>query len=243
MNVYIANSLYDVVFKHLMEDELNAKTVLSAVLQRDICNLKIYQKGYRNIKSGSISMFKMSFVANIKVNENKSELTNIKLYKTWVDTDNLQHRQHIALPYYMKEENSEFGKDETIPTISIYLLAHRVDDIAEPLAYTSPNHLIIQMPLISKNANSYQNKVLSIFDQSNACKEDKHILKVDYLQYDGDHDMEHMITTLLSDATNPEMRNQMNLEDEFISLLETKDTQIMQQMYLIEQTNKLLKTP
>lgn len=37
-------------------------------------------------------------------------------------------------------------------------------------------------------------------------------------------------------ASDPDMQCQMNIEDEYISLLEKKDTQILQLDYLIEQS-------
>ena len=59
-------------------------------------------------------------------------------------------------------------------------------------------------------------EVLSIFDQARTCREDKHLLKIDYTPYDGDTDMEYMIKMLLSMASDPDMQYQMNLEDEYI---------------------------
>lgn len=66
MIVYIANPLYDAVFKRIMKEERIAKTFLSAILQREVVRIKICQDGFRNIKSNSISIFKMGFVASIK---------------------------------------------------------------------------------------------------------------------------------------------------------------------------------
>ena len=71
MKVYIANPLYDAVFKRIMEEERITKTFLSAILQREVVSIKICQDGFRNIKSNSISIFKMGFVASIKNNEDR----------------------------------------------------------------------------------------------------------------------------------------------------------------------------
>lgn len=45
MIVYIANPLYDAVFKRIMEEERIAKTFLSAILQREVVSIKICQDG------------------------------------------------------------------------------------------------------------------------------------------------------------------------------------------------------
>lgn len=38
--VYVANPLYDAVFKYLMEDERIAKTILSALLQKEVLEVR-----------------------------------------------------------------------------------------------------------------------------------------------------------------------------------------------------------
>lgn len=48
--------------------------------------------------------------------------------------------------------------------------------------------------------------------------------------------MEYILKMLLSMESDPDMQYQMNLEDEFISLLEKKDTEILRLDYLIEQS-------
>lgn len=45
-----------------------------------------------------------------------------------------------------------------------------------------------------------------------------------------------VVKMLLSMASDPDMQYQMNIEDEYISLLEKKDTQILQLDHLIEQS-------
>lgn len=142
MKIYIANPLYDVVFKRIMEEERIAKTFLSAILQREVVSIKICHDGFRNIKSNSISIFKMGFVASIKNNENSNELTSIRLYKTWVDTDVLEPRQHLAWQRYIEEKNSDGMGDESLPTISVFLLAHLIGDFETPVACPAPAILL-----------------------------------------------------------------------------------------------------
>lgn len=40
MMVYVANPLYDAVFKYLMEDDRIAKTILSALLQKEVVEVE-----------------------------------------------------------------------------------------------------------------------------------------------------------------------------------------------------------
>lgn len=41
MMIYVANPLYDAVFKYMMEDERIAKTLLSALLQKTVIAVEI----------------------------------------------------------------------------------------------------------------------------------------------------------------------------------------------------------
>ena len=45
--------------------------------------------------------------------------------------------------------------------------------------------------------------------------------------FEGDNDMEYIVRRLQSAAADPDMRYQMNAEDEFFSILEEKDTLII----------------
>ena len=51
--------------------------------------------------------------------------------------------------------------------------------------------------------------------------------------------MEYIVRRLQSAAADPDMRYQMNAEDEFFKVLEEKDTQIMQLNALLEKDGQL----
>lgn len=62
MVVYVANPLYDAVFKYLMEDDCIAKTILTALLKKKVIDVKIRRNEYTNLtRRESISMFRIDF--------------------------------------------------------------------------------------------------------------------------------------------------------------------------------------
>lgn len=67
------------------------------------------------------------------------------------------------------------------------------------------------------------------------------MIKVDDKQFEGDNDMEYIVRRLQSAAADSDMRYQMNAEDEFFSILEEKDTLIMQLNELKEKDEMLRK--
>ena len=49
MVVYVANPLYDAVFKYLVEDDRIAKTILTALLKKKVVDVKIRRNEYANL--------------------------------------------------------------------------------------------------------------------------------------------------------------------------------------------------
>ena len=99
MMVYVANPLYDAVFKYLMEDERIAKTILSALLQKEVLEVKMRRNEYSNINRDAISMFRIDFAAKVKEKGGARKLILIELQKTWLETETLRFRQYLALQY------------------------------------------------------------------------------------------------------------------------------------------------
>lgn len=69
--------------------------------------------------------------------------------------------------------------------------------------------------------------VLSIFDQTRKDKMDVHVLRLDERVYSDDRDMERILHRLTMAAADAEMRHRMNVEDEYFSIIEKRDTEIL----------------
>ena len=70
-------------------------------------------------------------------------------------------------------------------------------------------------------------EVLSVFDQTNKDVNNRQVLKIDEDAYRGDAEMEHILHRLLAAASDSKLRQDMNVEDEYFSAIETRDTAIM----------------
>ena len=66
MMIQIANPIYDSVFKYLMEDERIAKTLLSALLKKEVVAVEMRRNEYTNGVRDNISMFRIDFGAHVK---------------------------------------------------------------------------------------------------------------------------------------------------------------------------------
>ena len=265
MKLYIANPIYDTVFKYLMEDERIARTILSALLKKDVVKVEQRPHEYVNASRNDISMFRIDFGATIREKNGNEHVVLIELQKTWLETETLRFRQYLGTQYSRKENIVEESADKhALPMVAVYLLGHRVGDIEAPVIYVShktydydgneivnakPNafveslthdSIIVQIPLLRGRVNNRLEKVLSVFDQSNATKANPQTIEINEELYAGDQEMEYILKRLLSAASDPDVRQDMNVEDEFFKAIEDRDTAIMlRDKKLNEQDKKL----
>ena len=253
MIISVANPIYDAVFKYLMEDNRVAKTVLSALLKREVAEVEMRKHEYTNGTRDKISMFRIDFGAKVRQDDGSLKLVLIELQKTWLETETLRFRQYLGTQYanpdnILKDSNPNgYG----IPMITVYLLGHRVGDIEEPVLYVkhkSYNYdgvevtkgipdpfveslvhdsIIVQIPLLHGRVNNRLVEVLSVFDQTNKDGHNRQVLRIDDAVYKGDADMEHILHRLLTAASDSKLRQDMNVEDEYFSAIESRDTAIM----------------
>lgn len=181
MMIQIANPIYDSVFKYLMEDERIAKTLLSALLKKEVVAVEMRRNEYTNSVRDNIS---------------------------------------IAYDY-----------DGNVVTDGI------PDPFVESLIHDS---IIVQIPLLHGQVNNRLEKVLSVFDQSQKNGSDRHVLNVNDTPFDDDDDMQYLLRRLLMAAANAQLRQEMNVEDEYFKALEDRDTALMMKdKKLAEQAEQL----
>lgn len=266
MMIQIANPIYDSVFKYLMEDERIAKTLLSALLKKEVVAVEMRRNEYTNGVRDNISMFRIDFGAHVKEPDGTIRLVLIELQKTWLETETLRFRQYLGAQYSNPEnvpsENNKNGY--AIPMVAIYLLGHRVGDINVPVLYVKHkaydydgnvvtdgipdpfveslihDSIIVQIPLLHGQVNNRLEKVLSVFDQSQKNGSDRHVLNVNDTPFDDDDDMQYLLRRLLMAAANAQLRQEMNVEDEYFKALEDRDTALMMKdKKLAEQAEQL----
>ena len=69
--------------------------------------------------------------------------------------------------------------------------------------------------------------MLSIFDQTHRDEDDNRLLKIDGSAYANDREMEHILHRLTMAAADADMRHKMNVEDEYFSAIEKRDTELL----------------
>ena len=268
MILHVANPIYDSVFKYIMSDERISKTILSALLKKEVVKVEMRPHEYVNTTRDTLSMFRIDFAATVREKDADSEafkdrVVLIELQKTWLDTETLRFRQYLGAQYSNKMNiRTDSAKGFAYPMVAVYLLGHRVGDIKEPVVYVNHdvydynghvvkdgkeepfveslthNSIIVQIPLLRGHVNNRLEKVLSIFDQSKKDAEDKQVLNIDENKYEDDADMMYMLHRLTAAAADSEMRQDMNVEDEYFQAIEDRDTAIMSRDKQIKEQNE-----
>ena len=248
--VEIANPIFDIVFKYLMEDENIALTFLSALLKKDVISVKMRRNEYSNQTRDNLSNFRIDFEARVRETDGSERLILIELQKNWVETEILRFRQYVSVQY-SNTENMETGEGShyAIPMVSVYLLGHTIQNLDEPVLYVSRkcydyygnevteglpdrfidslthDSIVVQIPRITGRIQNRLESVLGVFNQS-LVGESRQILNIDEALYGDDPEMIRIIRRLQSAAVNKEIRQNMTVEEEFFSAIDTRDAAI-----------------
>ena len=248
----IANPIYDIVFKYLMEDERIARTILSALLRMEVTRVEQRRNEYVKGELKGLTLSRIDFGATVLDESGEERLMLVELQKTWVETETLRFRQYLAEQYSDRENMARGPRSEyALPMVTVYLLGHLVGDIEEPVLYVrqkaydyqdrpvtkglpdpfvdslTHSSIIVQIPRLRGLINNRLFKVLSIFDQSHAEQRNRQLIDIDEDAYEHDEYMQPIFRRLLAAASDKSVRKEMNIEDEITSVLEKHETEIM----------------
>lgn len=251
--IYIANPIYDIVFKYLMEDERVVKILLTALLKKPVVEVEMRKHEYTNVQRDKISMFRIDFAAKVREEDGSIRLVLIELQKTWLETETLRFRQYLGAQYanpdnMLKEDER---KSRGIPMVAVYLLGHRVGDIEEPVLYVkhqsfdyegnvvtqglpdpfvdslTHNSILVQIPRLHGHVNNRLEELLSVFDQTRKNKDNRQVMDINEADYVDDAEMMLIINRLVAAAADPNIRQAMNDEEIYLRPIEDRDTAIM----------------
>ena len=261
----VANPIYDIVFKYIMEDERIAKTILSALLKKEVVEVKIRRNEYANTTRDTLSIFRIDFGARVLENDGTTHLVLIELQKTWLETETLRFRQYLGAHYANPENiNKDDRHGYAIPMVTVYLLGHKVGEIEEPILYVNHKHydyygnevtkglpnafvdslthdsIIVQIPRLHGQLHNRLENVLNVFDQSRKQESNQQILMIDENLYSDNDEVLYILRKLKEAASDSKLRHDMNVEDEYFSAIEKRDTEIlMRDKMLAEQKSQL----
>ena len=257
----IANPIYDIVFKYLMEDLDIAKGLLSTILNVEI--LEISFQPQETISetpqdTKTIRVYRIDFAAIIKQNDGQTKKVLIELQKTKRSTNVIRFRRYLG-ENYQKEDTyiDENGKENKRPLeiITIYLLGFPLNKIPTAILHSKPcfhdvvnnenaqyAHLEDFIKLLTHESYFIQIPKLVEPTKTRAEKilsifnqtyksSDEHSLN--YELQDDDPLLQKMVNRLTRAIADEEMRRKMNIEDEI-------EREFAEYQETIEQKDKLI---
>ena len=125
-----------------------------------------------------------------------------------------------------------------LPIVSIYILGHKLGDLQEPVVYVRRKYL-------DYNSNPIENGVPDPFIES--LTHDSIIIQIPYHIMEIDErgleiEEQLVVDRLIKAAVEPDVRRDMDVEDEILSEIESRDTTIMMKNKELELKNKELES-
>lgn len=267
----IANPIYDVVFKYLLDDHEIAKGLLSTILGEEIVELEVKpQETLMELESHVLTVFRLDFKAVIRTAAGAEKKVLIELQKAKKLFDIMRFRRYLA-DNYQKLDSIKRADEETtdvpLPIVTIYFLGFALKKGYPPVfrvkncvqnAVTGEeltnrphepfvellNHesYTIQIPLLEDGLQTKLEKVLMVFSPKYRT-DDSH--KLNYLGDDSDPLISQMLDRLVWAVADEQVRKNMDVEDEIentiANLLREKDEIIEENRKAIEEKEKTIE--
>jgi hypothetical protein len=246
----IANPLYDVVFKYLLEDIDIARELLSTILGEPIVYLEVKaQETVTESAQGSLNILRFDFKATIETPSGELKKVLIELQKLKQSFDIMRFRRYLGDNY--KKEDDVIADDGSmvkmpLPIVTIYILGFSLDKLTDAVVKINREYrnvltdkvitikedfvellthdsYIIQVRSLPPDTKTKLEKVLQIFNPKFKTK-DKH--KLDFTGDVEEPIVEKMLSRLQRAISDEEIRHIMDVEDEIERALDRETKKI-----------------
>jgi len=221
----IANPIYDVIFKRLLENDRVAKFLIGTILDCKVISLTptVIERTKHDKGNGVLTLFRMDFAATIKKETGEEKRVFIEMQKAKHLADITRFREYLGTEYITS----------TLPIISIYILGFNltVDSVAfgnfpicrdlrtgeslnshdpfvEKLTHTA---YFVQTKRITPSINTRLDKLLSIFEQANFISGSE--TTKDYALNIDDPELKETLDILRYAAADSETRKELDEEE------------------------------
>jgi hypothetical protein len=241
----IANPIYDVVFKRLMENERVAKFFIGTLLDQTIEAVEAKPRRTNEIKKVPLcEVFWLDFIALIKTAEGERKKVWVEIQKIRKITDLISFQSYLGEPLQpiitiyildftlrgMETACIQVDRDRQYYDLINKTVIKRKNYFIESLA---PDCYIIQTGRISDRYQTRLDKLLSIFEQTHFT-DDTRIVK-QYKHEPDEEEVKLMIDILHRNGTEPDEHKQIENEREFWRTINVQLADI------VEKTTKVMR--
>jgi hypothetical protein len=167
----IANPIYDVVFKRMMENERVAKFFIGTLLGETIEHIEVKPQEYtyegefeendpkkyeiieeRIRKRYNIWVYRLGFIATIKTETGEQKKVLIEIQKAKNQIDLMRFRNYLAEQY--KKEDVVNNQKTILPITTIYILGFKLPEIETPCIKVERNYKdLVNNKIIDKKSD------------------------------------------------------------------------------------------
>ena len=230
----IANPIYDVVFKRMMENDKVARFFIGTLLEQTIENVEVKPQEFTYTDElAGLSVFRLDFIATIKTETGEYKKVLIEIQKAKNEIDVMRFRNYLAEHY--KKEDTINDEKVALPITTIYILGFKLPEIhtscikverkykdlinkiilevksnfVEKLTHDS---YVVQVERITDRYSTKLDKLLSVFEQTNFV-DDKKIIKE--FNHSADIEEVKIMTDILHySGTDPKEKKMIEIEQE-----------------------------
>ena len=230
----IANPIYDVVFKRMLENERVAKFFIGTLLEQTVLAVEVKPQEFTHFNEQNfLTVFRLDFIATIVTETGETKKILIEIQKAQKVIDLMRFRNYLGEQY--KKEEVVNGKSMPLPITTIYILGSMLPEIETPCLKVERNYkdlihkttlktksdfveklthdsFIVQVRRVTDRYQTKLDKLLSVFEQTNFVDEKK-LVK----EYTHEPDLEELklITDILHfSGTDPEEKKKIENEQE-----------------------------
>ncbi len=230
----IANPIYDVVFKRLMENDRVAKYFISTLLGQKVLSLSVKPQEftYTDELTG-LRLFRLDFMAIIETETGENRKILIEIQKAKDEIDIIRFRNYLAEQY--KKQDKVDDELTTLPITTIYIFGFKLPniktaclhvkrhyhDLINETIITHKNSMIealthdsyiVQAKRITKRYKTPLDKLLSVFEQDNFIGDTQTVKN--YLHQPDDENVKAITDILHYTGTDPKTRKEIEDEHE-----------------------------
>jgi hypothetical protein len=230
----IANPIYDVVFKRMMENERVAKFFIATLLEQTIETIEVKPQEFTYTNElSALAVFRLDFIATIKTNSGEHKKILIEIQKAKNQIDLMRFRNYLAEQY--KKEDTINNEKVILPITTIYILGFKLNEIETPCLKVERNYVdhinkynlntksdfveklthdsfIVQVERITNRYQTKLDKLLSIFEQKNFV--DNNEITKEFTHEIDFEDMKVTTDLLHHSGTNPTEKKKIEIEQE-----------------------------
>jgi hypothetical protein len=262
----IANPIYDVVFKRLMEDNRIAKFFVETLVDEQITEIEVKPQEFTySDQLAGLAVFRLDFIATIKTGEDHYKKVLIEIQKAKNPVDLMRFRNYLGEQYKKEDDvkTTEGKKKTVLPIITIYLLGFKLPDLDSAAIKVKRNYLdllthkvieqkndfieklthdcfVVQLPRIQVKLLTRLEKLLSVFEQ-NFFVDDHGTIK-QYNYEVEDEEIKKMIAILHFAGTDPDEKQKIENEQEAYRILDLAASEKSRELQgIITEQNKVLE--